>query len=562
MVTENRLNVQEFLGQDPPEYLMEARPDLAAVLNPAHYRTPEEAVAAWFALFFADAPVPEDVLNPLWRQELGHLLKRHALFAALLKAVQSGAIPLAELKIRLTGQVPAPVRPHLTAAQDALLVLAAWARSPETPHLPLVTLRLQTWLRELRRMVAPLTNIQAEVELRAATDLAGETEQIYLPLIQCSECHTTAWLSRLDPLGERGLSTALDEIYNGWFAGAAETVRLYPHVDPVSAQTEGIVQYACMACGVLNAREDACSGCGGVQLVRVFRTTGRKEVTRGNRTAVYHDGACPVCGAGNALLLIGSRATTLGAQVVEHSWGSLFNDDRKLIAFSELRAGRRASRRVHQRAHLHQHRAPGAGTGHRRSDPRLDAMVESFAADRDLMAGADHRLHMDASRFVAEFIGPNMTWQRAWTDLYQEGGQLPPGSPLVARVQKRLGWQAFAEFTYAGNRGRSLDRLGVATLAPAAPDIDAATASVHRTLREKFGVAVNSETVFWWLWGFALHLRGAGRCATSPWEAIRKTPTSGGSPIPQGAGTGCPRWGFRPRTRFFWASARTRDSIV
>lgn len=62
---------------------------------------------------------------------------------------------------------------------------------------------------------------------------------------------------------------------------------------------------------------------------------------------------------------------------------------------------------------------------------------------------------MDAARFVAEFIGPNMTWQRAWTDLYQGGGILAPDSPLIERVEQRLTWQTYAEFTYAGNRGRT-----------------------------------------------------------------------------------------------------------
>ena len=36
---------------------------------------------------------------------------------------------------------------------------------------------------------------------------------MYLPLIQCSECHTTGWLSRLAP-ASRKLSNRLDEIYN------------------------------------------------------------------------------------------------------------------------------------------------------------------------------------------------------------------------------------------------------------------------------------------------------------------------------------------------------------
>ncbi len=33
--------------------------------------------------------------------------------------------------------------------------------------------------------------------------------------------------------------------------------------------------------------------------------------------------------------VLGARNATLGAQVIEHSWASPFNDDKKLIAFSD-----------------------------------------------------------------------------------------------------------------------------------------------------------------------------------------------------------------------------------
>jgi DEAD/DEAH box helicase domain-containing protein len=44
---------------------------------------------------------------------------------------------------------------------------------------------------------------------------------------------------------------------------------------------------------------------------------------------------CPACGNRDRLLLLGARNATLGSQVVEHSWASPFNDDKKLIAFSD-----------------------------------------------------------------------------------------------------------------------------------------------------------------------------------------------------------------------------------
>ena len=80
-------------------------------------------------------------------------------------------------------------------------------------------------------------------------------------------------------------------------------------------------------------------------------------------------------------------------------------------------------------------------------------------------------LEMPVERFVSEFIGPNMMWQRDWVHSLQELDRLPSGSQLPARVQKRLAWQAFAEFTYLSRRGRTLDAIGKATLAPRLDDI-------------------------------------------------------------------------------------------
>ena len=67
----------------------------------------------------------------------------------------------------------------------------------------------------------------------------------------------------------------------------------------------------------------------------VFRTTGTRSRTRGNATFTWHDSTCPACGQRDRQILLGARNATLGAQVVADSWASPFNDDKKLIAFSD-----------------------------------------------------------------------------------------------------------------------------------------------------------------------------------------------------------------------------------
>ena len=104
-----------------------------------------------------------------------------------------------------------------------------------------MTLRLQVWMRELRRMVGKVTSKADHVELRADKDLKANPDGLYLPLIQCSECHTTGWLSRLPPASQK-LSTRLDEIYNNWFSGRSEAVRLYAGADWPRPYVDGVLQ--------------------------------------------------------------------------------------------------------------------------------------------------------------------------------------------------------------------------------------------------------------------------------------------------------------------------------
>ena len=226
VITENRLSAVEFLGDAPIEHVLHPRADLGTVLDPAQYTSPEAALAAWVPVFFPEVPVPTDVSDKTFRVALGELLKRHLLFANLIRLLKGRVISLQELHQQMQGPLPESARAHIRLVLDALLALVAWALAPGG-QVPLVTLRVQVWMRELRRMVGKVTSDPARVELRADKDLKARPDGLYLPLIQCSECHTTGWLSRLAPASHK-LSNRLDEIYNTWFSGRSEAVRLYP----------------------------------------------------------------------------------------------------------------------------------------------------------------------------------------------------------------------------------------------------------------------------------------------------------------------------------------------
>jgi len=205
----------------------------------------------------------------------------------------------------------------------------------------------------------------------------------------------------------------------------------------------------CCACGNLQPNPGSCQACGHDELVAVFRTTGTRSHTRGNATLTWHDSTCPACGQRDRQVLLGARNATLGAQVVAESWASPFNDDKKLIAFSDSvqdaahRAGffgartyantvRTAMARaidylVHDTEAPHPNPLPeGEGAA-----APWDTFLQQF---EQLWRQPGSPLYMDRERFVAEFIAPNMTWQRDWAQELLVHGALPASSLLPARV--------------------------------------------------------------------------------------------------------------------------------
>ncbi|MCX6019367.1 MAG: DEAD/DEAH box helicase [Chloroflexi bacterium] len=509
VVTENRQSVGQFLEDATIDAMFVYRPETAARLDPTRFDTPQDAVRDWFALFFPEAPAPDDVDMIEWRIELGRLLKSHQLFQNLLKLTRTGAPSYKDLTATFGRGMPADAAPRVL---DALLTLVAWAR--HDARTPLVTLRLQLWVRELRRMVGHLSVRADDVRLVSETDLPADRDGLYLPLVQCSQCRTTGWISRVPTDGQR-LSSSLEEIYGSWFGRRQDVVRLYASESLTHTHSDGIRQHVCTACGTLHMDAvAACTGCGHPELLPVFRVLAQKVSERGAARFVHHDPACPACGSAEQLLL-GARNATLGAQVIDGAFASLFNDDKKLIAFSDS---------VQDAAH----RAGffSARTWSNNLRTALAHAIDEICAEHGarvlpwphFLAALERRfdqpgsvLHLPPEAFVAEFIAPDMTWQRDWSEELLGRGRLPHDSRLPARIRRRVAWQAFAELTYASHRGRTLERSGKAIVAVPWARIGSVAAQLAPALREEFDMRdLHDDDVARWLWGVLTQMRRRG----------------------------------------------------
>ncbi|CAM5788433.1 DEAD/DEAH box helicase [Ottowia pentelensis] len=511
VVTESRLSVDSFLDNATVDHMFIWQPGLDEVLDAAGHDSPQAAVRAWFGVFFPGLPQPAvdtHVNDTAWRMALGSQLKSHQLFVNLLRIMKGGVVGYQALEDAFARNMPAATRAQVARVLDALLVLVAWAL--REGNQPLVMLRVQLWARELRRMVARLSTDPAEVRLRSERDLPGERDGVYLPLVQCSQCRTTGWLSRLVP-GSNKLSTKLDEIYNTWFSRRPEATRLYAAQSVTKAHVEGVSQLACVACGNIQQGGESCLACAHQELLPVFRVTAQRTSVTGNAQYTRHDDTCPSCGERGQLLLLGARNATLGSQVVEASWASIFNDDKKLIAFSDS---------VQDAAH----RAGFFGARTWLNNVRtawahvLDELGVSRMSWAAFLKQAEQRfdapgsvLNLPPATLVAEFIAPNMTWQRHWSVELQQKGHLPADSRLPQRVKKRVLWQLFADLTYLSQRGRTLERVGKLTLSVPWTRLEPVAVGLLPALHEHFGLrGLDIRVLTQWLWGMLTHMRRRG----------------------------------------------------
>ncbi len=507
IIGESRQGAGEFLNL-PIEHVFTPCEGMAEILEPARHATVHDYIQAQCKLFFPEAEKarPDD---KAWRISLGDRLKRHLLFNNLLRLLANQPRSLDQLAQEFANTLPVgEARSNTAGLLDALCALVSVARKEN--GLPLVNLRLQLWTRELRRIVAPVRSAQegGRAGLTFSDDLKPHDSGLHLPLVQCNHCHATAWLSRKQASSQQ-VETDLRIIYNDFFRQEPESQILLPLVtgEP-QPDTRGVEKWLCGECGQLQPEAGDCLACGEEELQRVFVPDLVREKRVNGNPRLVSERDCPVCGQKDALLVFGARSTSLSSVAIHHSYASPFNDDKKLIAFSDSvqdaahRAGFFTARTWHNNLRMAMTRAlPVDGM----SLVEFWRHLPRFWLDKQNNPSA-----MTREQFVVEFIAPNMTWFRDYEEL-ETKGHLPDGSELVSQVCKRLVWEVFAEFGYRSEVGRSLERTGVAVLGFNLDAVATAAESLLTPLHEQEGLRdISEEGLRLFLLGILLRLKQRG----------------------------------------------------
>ncbi len=454
IVSEVRQTSDEFFSNSFIKLLDTPSSGQREDLNPTE-ASPDEYLNRQAKLWLGVAPAAP-AGSDAWAVELGERLLEHATLRNLLPRLSTAPRPLDELVAELSRAVPAFKDAELgrrALVSFLSLVSAARVWREELPAAgaarekagkpravdPFLQVRVQLWVRELRRIVA---DVGPQPELRFSTDLTADEQARHLPVIFCRDCGAMGWAALHRAEAPDSYQTDLTRFYAAYFSRSPDVRFLFPKRDdpPRFARERRLHSISLKAQSPLGP-----PGENEVDLLELQQAHGGKLATD-----------CPFCSMKASLSLVGFQAATLTSSFIDQLFASPWNDDKKLLAFSDSvqdasqRAGFIGARtwRNNVRVALAQH---------------LLKQGDVSLADLSTQFPAALLKQRSAEEFIGEFLPPNLEWLNEFEAL-KEKGVLAAGGDIVNNVQKRLSWEVLEEFGLRSRIGRSLTRTALAAV--------------------------------------------------------------------------------------------------
>jgi DEAD/DEAH box helicase domain-containing protein len=177
---------------------------------------------------------------------------------------------------------------------------------------------------------------------------------------------------------------------------------------------------------------------------------------------------------------MGSRAASLISVGISQLFASLYNDDRKLLAFSDS---------VQDAAH----RAGFFGARTYRFNFR--AALQQFVAGLDEPLSlaelpqafvAHYRKVWQPEQYISTFMPPDMAWLDDYDHLLHHG-RLPEASDLLDLIGRRIDWEIASEYAFRSRIGRTLEKTGCSVAGVDLDRLAQAVDAVLDTLRNEIG---------------------------------------------------------------------------
>ena len=516
IIEEDRLWSVDFLASVLIDYAPLPNSEDLSRLSNAQYESLADYVKAHFYLWFNEK-LGDNFDDLPWRMALGDRLKSLFIVQNLLKVMDHHrVISLGALWQELSHNNSLGQRYSNQEGEiilNSLLTLSAIARNSDGGAW--VNIRLQFWLRELRRMVA---TVRKKPRLVHHDDLTPEQQKRSLPVIHCRHCGSTGWGGLRRQTAENKISCDVKDFYVGYFSKNPLITFIFPEdalipspspigegsKSPLSFKERGLGgevlhHQLCTECLTLNKQNAiACNRCGSDHLIAVMEpsnlvhtSTKNEQITR----KISHD--CPVCGSKDGLLIVGSRSASLASGAIGTFFTSVYNDDPKLITFSDS-VQDAAHRAGFFEARTYKITVRSAICQSLQTPQNLEQFREQFTTKGRSPFTND-------ANYVATFIPADMEWLKEWETL-QQGEKLDPY--LTKLIHQRLDWEIIAELGLNSKKGGSLEKSHSCSVGLDQPLLTQTLIPLQETLCNEIGGLenLNPNTVKQLIVGMVYHL--------------------------------------------------------
>ena len=525
VIPEYRLSPREYLQNASISYMGLPSTFSTEKLAPENHKTYQDFIMALCKLWFDWNVTDFDLADTSWRIELATRVMEHSFFQSLLRGLGNVAKKEEQIIEELGKVIPEflerPYRDRVLILESFLAliseskkeIVSIQGESTSTQTVPFLNVRVQGWLRELRRMVAEVS--PSKPLLRFSDDLTQEQKKTHLPLVHCRECGSTGWVGT-SIKGHDRINADLNYFYLEYFRNSTSVRFLFPEKCHNPAEEfNGVAALFCPEClcymadsSALNPNDNTtphCHNCGCDNLIPVLIPNSVKtlKLKNGNNKVIgSHD--CPFCGGKDSLTIVGSRAASITSVMISQLFASQYNNDKKLLTFSDSvqdaahRAGFFKARtwRFNLRMAIQQFLLDA------RKSFSLKNLPESFSnywMDK-----------MGYEKFISTFIAPNMEWFRDYEHLKES--TLASPKRLIKDVKQRLEWEIQSEYCFSSQIGRTLEKTRSSSAVLDKERLEQIIPGLLEVLRNEIGwlKGIQKKDLVRFILGFVIHLKNMG----------------------------------------------------
>lgn len=316
---------------------------------------------------------------------------------------------------------------------------------------PLFSVRVQLWLRELRRLLSTLDYDSPKFRWMEEKSLKSETK--HLPPVFCEECGELGYLAAITRTQD--FEWDIQTIFEKYAKGDSQVRYLFPWRELESAEQQEMSE-------ILNNKIRICPGCGYYshesEGERQFSScpsclTPWKVFRRWECLSEEHKRdkrQCPSCESRDSLRLLASRTTTISSVVNSQLFLSKLNprETKKLLVFSDSvqDASHRAGYYNARTFRFNFRTAIQSYLNTLDHNPKLIELGPPFLEYWKKELGED--------KAAATFCPSDL----AGFDVYEEFFESKKKDPLWALLQPRTLWELYLEYCLKSQVGRTLEK--------------------------------------------------------------------------------------------------------